>query len=182
MAFDFTGYMKIIAEKLKEIQHDDTATEKKFFRISSVANIDEMIQHFTNSGTPCLMVEDNDMGRYMEADGSQSYLDNQSYSFCIMKHCEQMDASDREQIKKDVKAMHKKVISRFKKDKKYDLTHPGEVRTGMRNFDLASVFYQTIGPVGDNYYGILVQFSMLEPANADLVYDANDWTDGGGIS
>jgi len=178
MAFDFTGYMKTIAEKLKEIKHSDTAKEKKFFRISSVMNLDEMLPTFTTSGSPCLMVEDNDVGRYQEADGSQSYLDNQSYSFVILKHCAQLDASDREQIKKDCKAMMKKIISKFKKDKYYDQTHPGEVRTGMRDFDIASVFYQSLGPVGDNYYGILVQFSMLEPANKDLVFNPLDWIDG----
>lgn len=178
MAFDFTGYMKIIAEKLKEIQHDDTATEKKFFRISSVMNIDEMLQNFTTAGSACIMVEDNRTGRYQEANGSMSYMDNQSYSFLILKHCEQFNAESREQVKKDCEAIMKKIISKFKKDKAYDLQHPGETRTGMRDFDLASVFYQTIGPIGDNYYGILVQFSMLKPANADLVYNDNDWTNG----
>lgn len=178
MAFDFTAYMKGIAETLKDIRHSDSSSEKRFFRISSVMNIDEMLQNFTTAGSACIMVEDNRTGRYQEAGGSMSYLDNQSYSFLIMKHCEQFDAESREQVKKDCEAIMKKIISKFKKDKAYDLQHPGETRTGMRDFNMSTIYYQTIGPVGDNYYGMLVQFARLEPVNADLVYNDNDWTNG----
>jgi len=177
MAFDFTAYMKGIAETLKEIRHNDNSGQKRFFRISSVMNIDEMLQNFTNAGTPCLMVEDNRTGRYQEADSSMSYMDNQSYSFLIIKHCDHFDAESREQVKKDCEAIMKKIISKFKKDKQYDLQHPGETRTGMRDFNMSTIYYQTIGPVGDNYYGMLVQFAMLEPVNKDLVYDDDDWDD-----
>jgi hypothetical protein len=40
---------------------------------------------------------------------------------------------------------------------------------------MSTIYYQTIGPVGDNYYGMLVQFARLEPVNADLVYNDADW-------
>lgn len=173
--FDFTGYMKTIAEKLKEIKHSDSDTAKKFFRISSVMNLEEMVDNFTNAGSPCLMVEDNRSGRMMEPQNSQSYLDNQNYAFLIIKHCQQFDASDREQIKKDCDAIMKKIISKFKNDRKYDLTHPGETRTGMRDFDMNTVAYQTTGPLGDNYYGMLVQFAMISPINSELVYNTEDW-------
>jgi hypothetical protein len=122
-------------------------------------------------------VEDNRTGRYQEAGGSMSYLDNQSYSFLILKHCEQFNAESREQIKKDCDAIMKKIISKFKNDRKYDLTHPGETRTGMRDFDMNTVVYRTIGPLGDNYYGMLVQFGMISPINNELVFNADDWNE-----
>ena len=94
------------------------------------------------------MVEDNRTGRFMDAN-SDNYLDNQSYSFLVMQYCKVMDAADRAAAKNATLAIMKKIISRMKRDKREDLSniHPP---TGLRNFDLNSVFYQTIGPVGNN--------------------------------
>jgi len=175
--FDFTGYMEWIAEMLLEVQHDPEAKERKFFRISSVMNLDEMVEHFTNAGSPCIMVEDNRIGRFMDAN-SDNYLDIQSYSFLVLKYCKVMDAKDRETAKNDTLALVKKIISRMKRDKRDDLTG-GFTKSGLQNFDLNSVTYQTIGPIGDNYYGTLVQFSMLNPVNSEIAFKADDWMDRG---
>jgi hypothetical protein len=176
MVFDYTAYMKDVSTRLKAIAHDDSAKTKKFFRISSVANIDEIVQHFTHAGTPCLMVEDNRTGRYIDND-TLNYIDNQSYAFMVLQYCKVMDAESREEAKQDTLAIVHKIIAKMKKDKYADL-QGGYPKTGLRDFDMNSVFYQTIGPVADNYYGTLVQFAMLSPANTDLIYDEDDWTNG----
>ena len=173
MAFDFTGYMRDVAIKLKAVGHVEGAKEKKFFRISSVVNLDELVECFANAGSPMILVEDNRTGRFMDGN-NQNYLDNQSYAFLVVQHCKVSDAESREQAKNDTIGIVKKIISRMKRDRQRD--QEGQyAKTGLRNFDLNSMMYQTIGPLGDNYYGTLVQFGMLEVVNKDLVYDASEW-------
>ncbi len=171
--FDFTGYMLKIAEQIKAVQHIEGAKECKFFRISSVMNIEEMIERFNNAGSPCIMVEDNRTGRIMDMN-SDNYLDIQSYSFLVMKHCKLMESADRESAKNATLQIVKTILSRMKSEKRAELK--GEIyNIGLRNFDLNSVVYQTIGPIGENYYGTLVQFTMTSVLNPEIAFNSADW-------
>ncbi|MEI6853115.1 MAG: hypothetical protein WCL06_09740, partial [Bacteroidota bacterium] len=79
MSFDFTSYMENVAIKNKEIAHVPESAEKRFFRISSIVNLEEILANITNVGGTCLTVEDNLMGRLIDQN-SDNYLDDQSYA------------------------------------------------------------------------------------------------------
>jgi hypothetical protein len=175
MTLDFIAYMKAIAETLKSIAHSDTASEKRFFRVSSLMNMDEMMESLSYAGSPCIAVEDNFSGRITDGVG-QNLENSRTYSFMVLEKCDYMNAADRESAIKNCFAIVLKVMSKIKRDYHNDL-QGGMVKTGLRNFDWSSPFYQTVGPVGDGFCGIMMQFVILAPANADMKYNTNDWAE-----
>ena len=45
---------------------------------------------------------------------------------------------------------------------------------GLLDLDRSSIYYDTIGPIGQNYYGIMVSFSLISMPG--IKYNADDWT------
>lgn len=177
MNFNYTAYMLDIAIRLLDIAHvEGDESLRHYFRISSLTNIEELLQCINTAAYPALIVEDMRIGRYID-NSSEDLLDNQSYSFIICKPVTLTDYAERETVIKECEAIYKKIISRMLRDRKNDYKQ-GTIKTGLRNFDANSIYYQTVGPIGDNCIGIMVSFSMLNPLAQDLVYNAKDWNDG----
>ena len=175
MEFNFTTYMRTIARQLIAIAWDPEDTDaKKFFRISSVVNMDELIQSLSGAASPCIVVEDTRVGRLMDR-GSLNFLNNQSYTFMVLVQGETGNAEENEACKDTAWDITKAILSRFMKDYHSDQRPPVVTKTGMRNIDWESISYQSVGPYGDSFFGIMVQFTMLNPINKQLVYNENEW-------
>lgn len=173
MAFKIVDYMCDCAIRLKSIGH--TEHDPRFFRCSSIANLEELLQS-TTAGSPCVVVTDSPEGRLEDGD-SDNVQDRQFYSFAVFAHVDAGDFSKREDSIKLTKAVAFKILSKMKRDKKYEnLGSYGFPRVGLRNLDLGSVSYTTVGPFGDNFWGTDVSFTILN--KPDLMYNAEDWLPG----
>lgn len=174
MEYDHITYMRGIATTLKSVQHvEGDETKKHFFRVSSVASMDELMQNLSGVSGFNLIVENIRMGRLID-NTSENILDNQSNVFMLLKQANNTDSDSVEQTKKDCEAEAWKILAKMRLDRRND--HKGDVaKTGLRNMDFSTVYYQTVGPICDNMYGFMVTFNIAPPAAAKLLFNANYW-------
>ena len=170
MAFKIVDYMLDCATRLKSIGH--TQYDPRFFRCSSIANLEELL-HTGMAGSPCVVVTDSPEGRLEDAD-SDNVQDRQYYSFAVFAHVDAGDFSKREGAIQLTKAVAFKILGKMKRDKKGENSCSfGIFRVGLRNLEIGSVSYTTVGPFGDNFWGTDVSFTILN--KPDLLYNAEDW-------
>jgi len=164
MSYNHKTYMLDCATRLTDIGHTEDAP--KFFRISSIGHLDEVLSNLTQIQFPALLVHDNMEGSLGDRNTSNNYIDTPYYVFYIVKHVELEDHDGREAAKKECKTIGLKILSKMVHDKR-DLLH------GLTFLQFANIPYQTIGPIGDRCFGVMFSFSVSE--NANLIYDTNDW-------
>lgn len=162
--FDFQEYMLACAEQLKEIRH--TEEERKFFRITGLSQLEELLFNLPDATFPAMMVDNNQNGNLTDKSPSDNVVDIPYYSFMIIDKAEFNDHDLVEAAKENCKALGLKIISRMIRDKR-------TMQNGLVFLDVSSISYTTFGPIGDNTYG--VSFSFTVPWQADVSYDSNDW-------
>lgn len=172
MAFEFVTYMKTIATKLKEIKHVDGDDEqKRFYRCTSLSEMEELLQNLTVVKFPALIVHDTLEGSLLDNDGS-GFFDDQNYYFYVINNIAILDFDAKEKAVKDCKAIMRKIISKMRHDRNQDYRNTA-TKTGLKFLDTKSFTYFSVGPIGDNCFGIYCSFSMLEPDSIN--YNENDW-------
>jgi hypothetical protein len=162
--FDFIAYMLLCAEQLKEIGHSES--EKRFFRITGLTQLEELIFNLSEASYPAVMVENNQNGNLTDKCPSDNVVDIPYYSFMIIDKAEFNNHDLVESVKENCKALGLKIISRLIRDKR-------NMQNGLVFLDVSSISYSTFGPIGDNTYG--VSFSFTVPWQADITYDPDDW-------
>jgi hypothetical protein len=164
MIFNFKTYMLETAQKLKAIGHTDS--EKKFFRVSGIGQLDELLSNLGIAQFPALIVEENQDGVLADRAPSDNYLDTPYFVFYIAEHVPLEDHDAREAAKLNCKLLGFKIIGRM-------LRHKRRGMFGLTFLNLRNVNYQTIGPIGDNCYGVMFSFTVSD--TADIMYNADDW-------
>ena len=191
MPFDFSRYFHNIAITLKEIAHADQTesnhsnhsnesthidshrTIRKFHRVSGVTQLEELLQNLilTNDTGYQLVIEDNLDSRFFY--NASTLLDSQFYVFYVLKRCKINDFADIEQAKEGCKSVLKKILSKMFRD--YDADHIMQTANvnGLRAFQKNSITIQTIGPLADNYWGLICSFTLSD--NPGIKFNPADW-------
>jgi hypothetical protein len=174
-AFDFITYMRNIAIQLKDIAHVENDDKKqRFFRVSGIANLEEFLQNLTFMDGYVLIAEDgSDHTGNIFSSNTDNWLDTQSYVFFVAKHVDVEDADSKESVLNGCKAVGYKVLSKIVKDY-YDENAGTKTRTAIYTWD-NRVNHQVVGPIGDNFFGIMYQLTFLPNIASKIVYNANDW-------
>jgi len=169
MDFDFITYMSDVAEKLKEIQH--SLQNRRFHRVSSIANIEELLSNMGNTEGLQLLVVDAYDGRFID-NNSSNLLDSRLFTFYVVKNIQEAtDFDEKQEALKQCRLVSKKILSKLFLDKLTD--SQAKTETGLRNLDRQSVRYLTVGPIGDNYHGIETIFTILEKPG--IIFSEEDW-------
>jgi hypothetical protein len=169
--FSFVDYMKGLAFKNRLLQHTDE--KKAFYRVSSITNLEELLTSGSFGKNRCMLVIDGREGRMVDNE-SDNLLDNQYYTFFIVEHVEQNDPDKRQQALVMCMYVVKQVLGKMFLDKRNDQKGKTPL-TGLGNLDRASIYYKEFGPIGDNFWGYMVSFSLMEPPN--IRYNEQDWID-----
>ena len=172
MAFNFVEYFRRIATSLKDIAH--IPATPKFHRVSGVMALEEFLQNqiITNPVDGFqLIVEDNHDSRFVY--NSATLLDEQYYVFYVLKRCDVNDFDAIEAAKSGAKQVSKKILSKLFRDKHTDTIN--QSKHGLKVFDKGSVRNQTIGPLADQYWGVLCSFILSDKPGIE--YNPDDWTD-----
>lgn len=164
MAFEFKTYMLECAVKLKEIRHSEE--KKKFFRISGLGHLDELLSNLSKAQFPALVIEENHDGTIGDRSISNNYMDTPYFVFYVVDHAPFDDHDARERIKLECKKTGLKILSRM-------LRHKIRGERGLMFLQFQSIPYQTIGPIGDNCYGTMFSFTVSDTAN--VVFNPDDW-------
>ena len=162
--FDFIGYMRDCAVRLTDIRHDEL--QPRFFRISGISQLEELLSSLPQAHTPALLVENNTDGRVGDANRSDNFLDIPYHVFYVILKASINDHDAIQQAKRESKRIGFKILGRMLHDRRH-YAH-GLV---MLNFD--SIAYQSVGPLGDHCYGTMFSFTVSN--GADLGYHEADW-------
>ncbi len=157
------SYMLDCATRLKDL--GNTENKPNFFRYSSLGHLDEMLSLLGKIADTALGIPDNQNGSI--GNNHDAAIDTPMYDFCIVKHVGVEDHDEREIAKAECKAIGFKILARMDRDKRLGAN-------GLLHLSFSNIPYQTIGPIGDNYFGVL--FSVQVSDAAPIIYNANDWT------
>lgn len=160
--YNHKTYMLDCATRLKAIGHTEAAP--KFFRYSSLGHLDELLSSMNDIEFPALGIPDNQDGSLGNA--ADNAVDTPQYDFCIIKHVDYEDHDARETAKAECKAIGLKIIARLRYDAR-------KMQNGLTFLRFSNVPYQTIGPIGDNCFGVLFSIQVADTAN--VIYVAADW-------
>lgn len=163
MTFDFVQYMKNIAISLKELLH--TENDKHFQRITSLAELEEFLANSRTIQGFQLIVLDKLSGRLDDTSNSDNLLDKRIFTFYIFKNVQHGNFNDHETAIKKCLTIARKIESKMFKEKT-------ELTNGLQHLN-RSFYYDSIGPFAHNWYGIMINFNIILPA--DITYNPNDW-------
>lgn len=162
--FDFIGYLTDCAVKLRDIGHSDN--NRRFFRISGITELDELLTNLSKAQYPALLADENHTGAIADRNTSNNYVDSPFYTFYVVQHVPLEDHDAREAAKLQTKQIGLKIISRM-------LRHKLHGEFGLTFLQFGNIPYQSVGPLGDNCYGCM--FSIIVPTVAQIFYNADDW-------
>lgn len=169
MAFDFSQYFRDIANRLKDIAHTDK--KRKFHRVSGITQLEELLHNLTSTTDAGyqLVIEDNLDSRFF--DNAKTLLDQQFYVFYVLKRCNVSDFDSIEKAKDGCKSVSKKIWSKMFRD--YETDWRSGNTNGLRGFARGSIAVTTVGPLADQYWGLMCSFTVSD--NPGIHYDAADW-------
>lgn len=162
--FNFIEYMRDCAIRLKDIQHSDNSP--RFFRISGIRQLEELLSSLPDASTPALMVENNTDGRVGDLSQSDNFLDIPYHVFYIIAKATFNDHDSIQNAKINTKEIGFKILGRMLSDRRNRLH-------GLIMVDMKSISYQTVGPIGDHCFGTMFSFNIANLAG--LAYDKNEW-------
>lgn len=164
MSYSHITYMEAIAKNLKEIGHN--ANSRRFYRVSSIVALDELAQKTRTIRGPLLVAEDTRQGRYLDGT-SDNVVDRQSYSYMLLDLAAQDKIDRRMQVVSQMASLQGKIAGLM-------FRHKTLGQHGLRDLEMGSFAYQSVGPLLDGLNGLLVSFTILNGTTAK--YNASDWT------
>lgn len=170
MNFNAITYFRDVAIRMKAIGH--TPEAPRFFRASNVLQLQELLQSLTVASYPALVIFDKRDGRFEDLT-SNNLVDRQFYQLLVLKQAGIEDSDERQQAIDDCFTIVRRIISRMTRD--WLAANRGNDTTGLRNFDRGSMYYNSVGPLVDNLFGMELVFTLREPVIT--AYNADDWED-----
>lgn len=170
MKFDIVTFMENAARWCTLIGHTDT--EKHFYRISGIQALEEVLQNLGDGFSPALLVEDELEGQLVD-NTSDNVLDARSFMFYVAKPVATQDMSDREDVIRDCHLIVRQILALMFKYRMAD-RKTGNNQYGLRNLDRSSISYFTIGPIGDNCFGMACGFQITD--QPDIKFDEELWS------
>lgn len=171
MSFNAITYFRDVATRMKAIGH--TPGSPRFFRASNVMQLQELLQSLAVASYPALVIFDKRDGRF-EDQNSNNLVDRQYYQLLILKPAGIEDSDQRQQAIDECFAIIRRIISRMTRDWLTANRGLPDVH-GLRNLDRGSMYYNSIGPLVDNLFGMELVFTLREPV--DTKFNADDWAD-----
>ncbi len=162
--FDFSTYFLECATNLKDIKH--TTNTPRFHRVETLQTMDEFLAQGKNLSGMNLVVLDKISGRLDDSSKSDNLIDRRFFTFFLLKLADHGNYNLIEQVKQDCNTSGRKIMSKMFKDK-------NESINGLKDLNKSSIYYDTVGPISHGYYGVMVTFSLYNPAG--IIYNENDW-------
>jgi hypothetical protein len=163
--FNAVCYFQKVAESLIEIGH--TPEKPRFFRVRSLATLDELLVRLPAACFPAILVHDSIDGAIGDIATSDVYLDEPQLVFYVLHKVRQGKESDVDAAIQRSKAIGLKILSLMLRHKNRDMH-------GLQLLDFSRIPYQSVGPLADNCFGMMFMLSVID--HADLIFLADDWS------
>ncbi len=164
MSFNAITYFEKVARKLKAIGHTDT--EQHYFRIRSLSTLDELLNNLPSANFPALLVHDTIDGVIGDFSVSDNFADEPQFVFYILQKADFTDEASVDEAVQLCRSIGTKIIAQM-------LRHSSLAMHGLQFIDLSRIPYQSIGPLGDQCFGMMYMFNVL--THIELLTDPEDW-------
>lgn len=166
MSFNAVAYFEQVARKLKAIGHTDD--NPRFFRIRSLAGLDELLTNLPQASFPAIMVHDLVDGVLGDFSVSDNYVEEPQTIFYVLQKATFGDEASIDAAISNCRTIGYKIISRM-------LHHRNTAQHDLDFIDLSSIPFQSVGPLGDQCYGMMYMLSVAD--HLDLRSNTADWND-----
>ncbi|MDR0824603.1 MAG: hypothetical protein LBN74_05875 [Prevotella sp.] len=151
-------YCETIARKLKPIQHTDE--KRQFFKSTEQEELDELNERISDTSGVLFIAIDGTESSF-DWRNSDSLMEQPSYLFAIVEQTEGGNAASIFQAQQHCKAIAMQVVASMMQD-----YH--DYKNGLELLEPATFRMKGFGPIGNNYYGVLVGFSFNQGTNYEI--------------
>lgn len=162
--FDPVAYFQQVAEQLQQLQ--PATHQARFFRIRSVASLDELLASLPTAAFPALMVHVSKEGLLGDLSRSDVPVDQPQIVFYVMDRAVFGDEASVDAAISCCHALACTILSRM-------LLHRERAQHGLEWLDFSGMSYQSIGPLGDQCFGMMYLFRLTQPI--ELYSDEQHW-------
>lgn len=163
--YNHIAFMEEVASTLKDIFHKPN--KKRFFISTGLVSMDGIMANLPSANLPCLIAENNSDERLSDSI-SDNIISIPFYTFYILYAASPGNDQKIMEARLKAKLTAKKVISKML----YKRLDPD---LGLNLVDYNSIRILGVGPIADSAHGVMVTFSLIEPAK--LIYNPEDWND-----
>lgn len=157
--FEFMGtynhfqYSEFLARHLAPIRHTDT--DCHFLRSDEVEEISDLEERISSIRDYVLVAIDghNSDFSWMNSD---NLVNIPQYFIAVLKQSETGNIDAMHQAKGDSKEILMQIVSRMMADRDED-------RNGLQFLDVDSMTIRGVGPMADNFYGVMLGFNLRKP-------------------
>lgn len=156
-------YCEKLARRIKAIGHTDD--DCHFFRATENQSYQEMAANLSSVAGYVLVAIDGKNSGFLWID-SDSLLERPNYSIVILKQTALNDIEKMFESMEQCKAIALQCIAKILQDARH-------YKDGCDLIDPASFTMDGVGPVADNFFGVIVQFSLTQ--GIDFMLDSDMW-------
>ena len=150
MEYNHFTYGEYLAKSLKHIAHDKN--NQRFFRATEQEEFEELSDRVSTINSPIRIgIDGQNSDLLWQADNMS---EQPQYFFVILKPTESDDTDTIFQTQRFCKGIAKQIVSRMLNDRSLELN-------GLETLDRESFVIRGVGPMGDNFYGILIGFNLV---------------------
>lgn len=165
---DLTTYFATLATQLKDIAH--SPEKKRYIEVNGYDNMLGLIETDTFL-TGTILVHDISLTGRFFAENTDQVLDRVPGMFYVLQRCDKTSISAVKNTHSATLSIGKKIIARMRRDQYKESIH--QSTAGLRNLDVASFTYQSVGPLVSGWHGTMFQFSMVEKPGIE--FNEADW-------
>ena len=165
--FRFDNFVEHWASIYKPMLHEagKYGRNKRFFLTDTYMGMVDFMTQIRPDQSPCVVMESNQEGTMTDR------FDYPRYSLYFMVRAHDMsDGASAMEAKLEAKQHMRKFIVYLRKKKEYNELH--RIKSGLENIRIEQYLdYQTIGPMYDGWYGVLISLENLEAYSTCIVQD-----------
>ena len=147
------AYSEMLARGLKPISHSDD--ECHFLKSDEVEEITDLSERLSSIAGMVLVAIDghnSDFGW----NNSDNLVETPQYFITIMKNSPVGDIEAAHLVKEECKSVAFEVVKKMLLDREAD-------QDGMGFLNPDTITFRGVGPIADNFYGLMIGFNMQEP-------------------
>lgn len=158
LMYNHFQYAEQLARSLKSIGHRDD--DRHFLKFDETAELEDLAL-LTSSISGMLLVAIDGLNSDFGLNGADGLTDTPQYFIVILKDCPQGDLDLYHSTKQSCKTVAEECLKRMLIDRYNEVN-------GLEHLDTESITCRGVGPIGDNFYGVLLGFTLTNPRNYQL--------------
>lgn len=157
-AYNHFEYGEMLATKLKPISH--SPTDKHFFRATQQDELEELTERISAASGTILIAIDGTQSS-LDASKADSLMEQPLYYFAVVQQTDSTNSTTIFEAQSKCKKILIQIVSKMLQDAYIN-------KSGLALLDKSSFLMKGFGPIADNFFGVLMSFSLNEGLNFKL--------------